>query len=289
MSAATSALTRRGLVQGLGLLGLVAATDALPRAGGMVPARAPDLADAAVNLRALVRMTASLEERDVPWWYDGTIFGVVAGENPRPLVRFEGMEIYWMRHLPEGAYELIGNTVTFFRDVGSGEWLKEFANPYTGERNAVPAATQGGGPGRGFNYSTRGIRFTPRLAELPEQPLVLDWTFARDLVWLHNWTRYPPGLPPPRWQQQSTFARLKHFLDDRRPSIPATFTSTVFMPWLKWLNMGERPGHVVWHASGAKLNSIAELPGEYRQRAEREYPDLLSADPARVRSVTPGH
>ena len=23
---------------------------------------------------------------------------------------------------------------------------------------------------------------------------MLDWSFARDMVWLHNWTRYPPGL-----------------------------------------------------------------------------------------------
>ena len=276
---------------GTGLLALGAASDALPRVAGGLPVGAPDLGLPANNLRALVRMTASLEECDIPWWYDGTIFGVVPGENPRPLVKFEGMELYWMQHLPGGAYELTGNTVTFFRDLDTGAMLSEFRNPYTNATVAVSPAVQGGGPGRGFNYSAKGIRFTRLLDQLPEEPLVLDWTFARDMVWLHNWTRYPPGLPPPRWQQQTMFASQKDFLDNKLASVPVVFGSTVHMPWLKWLDMGERPGHVVWHAGGAKLNSIDELPTEYRRRVEKEYPSLLSANPATAakRVLTPGH
>ena len=285
------AFTQNALNIGAGLLALGATSEALPRVAGAVPARAPDLTLPANNLSALVRMTASLGERDVPWWYDGTIFGVVPGENPRPLLKFEGMELYWMRHLPGGAYELMGNTVSFFRDVNTGAMLSEFRNPYTKAVNPVPAAVQGGGPGRGFNYSVQGIRFTRLLDQLPEEPLVLDWTFARDMVWLHNWTRYPPGLPPPRWQQQTMFASQRDFLDDKLDSVPVVFGSTVHMPWLKWLDMGDRPGHLVWHAGGAKLNSIDELPPEYRRRVEKEYPTLLSADPARAaeRVGAPGH
>ena len=284
-------LTRRSFTLGTGLLALGASAAALPRVAGRPPPGAPDLALPAANLRALVRMTASLEERDVPWWYDGTIFGVVPGENPRPLVKFEGMEIYWMRHLPDGEYELTGNTLTFFRDVNTGAMLSEFRNPYTRAINPGPPAVQGGGPGRGFNYSAKGIRFTRLLDQLPEEPLVLDWAFARDQVWLHNWTRYPPGLQPPRWQQQTMFASQEHFLNDRLPAIPVVFGSTVHMPWLAWLDMGDRPGHLVWHAGGAKLDSIDELPLEYRQRADREFPALLTADPERAgeRNLKPGH
>lgn len=283
------AITRRSLVRGLGLVGLVAATEALPRVGGQPPGRGPDLARPEQNLRALVRMQASLRERDVPWWYDGTIYGVVAGESPRPLFRFEGMELYWMRHLPGGEYELIGNTVTFFRDLDTGAMIDSFRNPYTGAVNKVPAAVQGGGPGRGFNYSVRGVRASKFISQLPEQPLVLDWTFVRDMVWLHNTTAYPPGLPPPRLQRQTMFAPVEQFLDERLDSVPAVFSSTVFMPWLKWLEMGERPGHLVWHASGAKLESIGQLPEEYRRRAEQEHPRLMSADPATPRDVPQGY
>lgn len=282
-------LTRRSFVWGTGLIGLVGATEALPRIGGELPSRAPDLTLPAENLRALIRLTASLDEGDVPWWYDGTIYGIVAGENPRPLFKFEGMELYWMRHLADGEYELVGNTVTFFRDIETGAMLERFKNPYTGQENTVPAAVQGGGAGRGFNYSVRGIRASKFIAQIPEKSLVLDWSFGRDHVWLHNTTAYPPGLAPPRLQRQTMFAAQKDFLNKRLKNIPALFSSTVFMPWLKWLEMGERPGHVVWHASGAKLESIEQLPREYRARAEREYPLLMTADPSKPKEVPAGH
>jgi hypothetical protein len=278
-------ISRRGLIWGGGLVGLMAVTEALPRAGGTWPRGVPDMTVPDNNLRALVRMTASLRPRDVPWWYDGTIYGVVAGENPRPLLKFEGMELYWMQPLPAGAWELTGNTVTFFRDVETGRMIDRFRNPYTGKENVVPAAVQGGGPGRGFNYSVKGIRATKFLDQLPEQPLVLDWTCARDAMWLHNTTAYPPGLAPPRLQRQTMFATLSALLDERLDSIPAVFSSTVFMPWLKWMEMGEHPGHLVWHASGAKLSSIDELPQEYRRRAEREFPQFMTADPEKPRQV----
>jgi hypothetical protein len=51
------------------------------------------------------------------------------------------------------------------------------------------------------------------------------------------------------------------------------------MGWLKWMNMTDEPGHVIWHASGAKLRSLDELPREYRERAEREYPERMTAKP----------
>ena len=275
-------VSRRGFMFGAGLVALGMTTDALPRVAGSPGRRVPDLSLPEQNLRALVRMTASLKERDVPWWYDGTIYGVVPGENPRPLVKFEGMELYWMRHLPGGDYELTGNTVTFFRDVATGRMIDRLQNPYTSAVNTVPAAVQGGGPGRGFNYSVKGIRATKFVDQLPEKPLVLDWTFARDMVWLHNETAYPPGMAPPRAQRQTMFAPVKTLTDQRRDSLPAVFSSTVFMPWFKWMEMGDRPGHLVWHASGAKLESIDDLPDEYRRRAEQEYPQLLTADPARA-------
>jgi hypothetical protein len=75
------------------------------------------------------------------------------------------------------------------------------------------------------------------------------------------------------------FTSRRDFANRRLGRLPATFTSTVFMGWLKWMDMKDVPGHVVWHASGAKLRSIADLPGEYRERAGREYPERMTARP----------
>lgn len=277
----THEITRRAWLSGAGLLALGLSTPALPRVAGRIPAPVPDLSLPENNVQALVRIMASLDEEDVPWWYDGTIYGVVGDEQPRPLIRFEGMELYWMYQLPGGQYELTGNTLTFFRDLETGAMTDTFRNPYTGMLNQVQPAVQGGSRGRGFNISVDGIRFTPAIEQIPPRPLLLNWTFCRDMVWMHNETAYPPGMAPPRMQRQTMFTPLADFADPVVRRLPTTFSSTVFMPWLRWMEMEDRPGHLVWHASGAKLRSLDDLPAEYRQRAERDHAGYLTAGPSR--------
>lgn len=249
---------------------------ALPDVGSAAVAPGSiDLATPEANLAGFIRMMASLEEVDVPWWYNGTVYAVVGeSQNPQPLLRYSGMELYLVTHLDDGAFELTGNTVTFFQDL-NGNWLEDFANPITGKTNKVEAATQGGGPGRGFNLSVNGVRFTKMLDKIPDAPLKKWWSVAADTVWMNNDTVYPPGLAAPRAQSQSMFASVTEFNDKELPRISAVFSSTVTMPWLHWMEMDEHPGHLLWHAAGAKLPSIDSLPRDYRLRAEADYPDRL--------------
>jgi hypothetical protein len=269
---------RRDLLTGLAVAGLGLA--ALPATAEAKDA-APAIATPQENLRALVRTTASLKEVDCPYFYNGTIYGVVGEEQPRPLYKFTGLETYRMLHVAADEYELIGNTVTFFRDLETNAFLHEFANPYTGATNTVPAAVQGGGKGRGFEHSVRGIRPTVFKDKFPDEPLKMWWTAAGDYLWLHDATVYPPGMQTPRMQRKTNFVRRDQFLDPAVDSLAATFTAAVFMPWPKWMEMGERPGHIVWHASGAKLKSVADIPAEHRERAMKEYPERMSTDPQR--------
>ncbi len=239
----------------------------------------PDLTQPLENLHGMLRMQASLAEGDVPWSFDGTIYGVIGETEPKPLVRFQGCEVYWGRALGDGTYELTGHTVSFFYDIDSGQPLETFANPYTGKRNTVESAVQGGGAGYGFNYSEEGVRPTRFLDKMPGKPLQLQWRTARDTIWMHAETAYPPGLPQPRKQSQTMFARMDDFADQSLLSLPAIFSSTVFGPWLGWMDMAGEPGHLIWHAAGAKIASVADLPAEFRSRLEREHPERMTANP----------
>jgi len=127
-------------------------------------------------------MQGSLREEDVPWWFTGVIFAVTGErETPRPLVRFEGMEIYWFQHLADG-FQLGGHTVTFFRDFETHEYLREFRNPWTRRVDEVKPAVQGGN--LGFRYSTDGI-WPVRLdgtaiGEPRRAPLWVQWHGVND-------------------------------------------------------------------------------------------------------------
>jgi hypothetical protein len=139
------------------------------------------------------------------------------------------------------------------------------------------------GGGLGFKYTERGIwpaRYSGEdLLQPPAGPLWVQWHAMGEQVWLQHQTVYPPGVPPMHGQRQTMFVARRDFERRSLVRLPASFTSVVFQGWPRWLEMGEQPGHLVWHASGVKLRSVADLPQEYRKRAEREYPDRLTAKP----------
>jgi len=269
--------SRRSILMGTGGLLVASAQGALPEysslrgESGTVELGAPE-----ASLSGFIRMMASLVEDDVPWWYNGTVYAVLGeDQNPQALFRFSGMELYLVTHLDDGTFELTGNTVTFFRDLQGG-WLHEYANPFTGVTNEVAAAVQGGGPGRGFNLSVNGVRPTSLTEQIPDAPLKKWWSVAANYLWMNNDTVYPPGLSAPRGQSQTMFVGVEQFNDPDVARLPAVFSSTVTMPWQEWMVMGDRSGHLLWHAAGAKLTSLDGLPDDYRKRLEAEYPERMT-------------
>tara|TARA_A100001037_G_scaffold92861_1_gene84264 strand:+ start:291 stop:1148 length:858 start_codon:yes stop_codon:yes gene_type:complete len=268
-------LLRREFLMGLGLATVLASDKTESMVSGTVPSSAPDLTLPVNNLLSLMRMQSTLGNEDqVPWHYNGTLYFQKGSEQPIPMVKIEGMESYKVIPQDDGSYEILGNMLTFFRDVDSGEMIRDYRNPYTGKVNKVSPNIRRASLGRGMNISTMGSRPTSFIDQMPDKPLILDWTFGPKTVWLHNQTSYPPGLSPPRVQRMTMFAPLDEFLDPNNLSLSTMFTATVLMPWLPWMDMDDVEGHTLWHASGVKLDSIDQLPEEYSKRMMAEHPEL---------------
>lgn len=43
-------------------------------------------------------------------------------------------------------------------------------------------------------------------------------------------------------------------------------------PWERWLDMGDRPGHVIWHFDGVKLDNAELHDRDYLERARAHTP-----------------
>lgn len=270
-------ITRRSALAGAGAMGIgmfsgiAGAASGLPRATALTLPLTPQ-----ENLENLVRMTASLDPVDTPWFFNGSIYAVVGDSAPVELMRVQGMEMYHMQRRGPDSFMMHGLTVTFMTDVKSGQWLREYKNPYTGKLVDVPAHSARTPPEGGHLYETTGVRPSSSVDEIPDAALDLWWTDAGDFVWLHNETVYPPGVTQPRKQRQSNFVSREQFADKSLRSLSSAFTVSFWAPWSSWLGMEDMPGHVVWHASGAKLASVDDLPPTYRARVEKEYPDMLT-------------
>ncbi len=233
-----------------------------------------------------VKLEAYADGRPAPWWYIGTIYAVRERTRPVPLFRFEGSETYWARPKAGGDAEMSARTLTFFRDLKTGQWLDTFANPLTGKTNDLrPNLMNGdsyfpadGAPPRPLG-SHGPTEISPQGSAPPDpsNPIgSFQWIVTGDMI-LRIGDRGGYGKLQPGMEAQSTFGDARAFFDPKVRDMDARFSSTTLTPFMGWMNMADEPGHLVWHASGRKLKTFDELPRDYRDRAEKVKPGQLTA------------
>lgn len=269
-------MSRRSVLAGvsaLGFAGVVQAADGpAEMSADWLPGPPGD------RWRHLIRMQSSTRSEDVPWWYTGRIYAQLGDQAPQHLFNLEGTEIYWPRELADGSFATSSRTLTFFRDKDSGDMIREYRNPFTGALNKV-AANRLGGPDDSI-YSAAGWRFAePALSDTAEpEAWQVEWRRAGDLAWYTS-SRFSRILPQPWLESMTAFCSEAALRDTTIHNLPSHFSSTYLSPWPRWMEMGDRPGHLVWHSSGRKLASAAEIPAEYRRRVNAEYGGVLTAHP----------
>ncbi len=273
------AITRRSFIVAAGASGFATAPFAASGAAGA--STDPRLSNA-----GLLKLLGSLDARPAPWWFTGIIYAVQLARAPVPMVVCEGCEVYFPRRLPNGDYLLRGNTLTFFRDATKRQWLDEFANPLTARRSEIRPNVLESGPESGFLYPKDGsgsyfvgsmgntgqLNFKAPAPDASQPRGEFRWEESGDQVFAT--TSRSIATPAQPWLEISTnFVPAKPFFDPSVPSVPAHGTVSYLSPWLKWMQMDEVPGHLLWHCGANKLASLDELPAAYRERATKR--DLM--------------
>lgn len=273
----TLGISRRRLCQAAALTSLSAL--ARPGRPAVQSAGMLDLEDPEDALTAMVKMRGSLVAEDVPHWYAGTMYAVLPGRAPVPLVDFEGSEIDYYERQPDGSYHAHAATVSLFRDTETGKILDTFDNPITGERNEVRPNTIS--VNAYYVYSVKGFKRSDDPRPLPDMPGIhrqLKWLESGDHVWLTMRRPYPPAVP--MGEHQLIRGSLQELHDPDLARVHTTGAPTYVSPWLDWLNMGDRPGHALWVGPARKLDSIAEYPRQLLDYLEKNFPEKTTARPA---------
>lgn len=229
--------------------------------------------DPVARLHAHLRMERRLaEESHTITWYHYVVFMVPVTRAPVPLVRYEGMEFSYLRHLGNNNFRLHAHNLSFPRDLDSGAFTASVRNPVTGEQVAIPPTVILNDPGTVHNP----IGFRNVNSDGSYQIRYTMFRLQDNLVKLDSVRGAPPELAPTTHQENScAWCPVDIFTNTTTTSLPAQFVGGYLYEYPAWLKMGDRPGHLLAMFDGRKISSVDELPVEYLDRTRREYPDLL--------------
>ena len=246
--------------------------------------QAVDTTSSAGQLDTFMRMRSTSDGRDTfaNWWV--TVFAVVPGERPREIFRLDGFNVGRFVKAQDGSAQFITREVAYYRDLKTGEFLKEWMNPFTNEKNAVLHVT---------NDPVNSRWAAPKAGEPGRLPFMQngDDVFLRLDIPLG----YPNPLLPADYPAESSgptylasehftfFSKTRDLADPKATSVPLTYAWARTGPWLPWMKMGQRPGYLIYSGHGRKFAKFDDLPADLRDHTRANHP-LYMASPATFQS-----
>lgn len=215
------------------------------------------------------------DEADVLFWYHFTMFTIVPGSAPRPVVRWEGIEFSHHKRVGVGAYRVHGHNLSFPRDLETGSWTDSTVNPVTGRTVAVPPMALTGDPG--YVKTTNGQVSLDNPSAEPRKGYH-QFLYESDLVKVEEIRMPPESWPATFVETSANWSSRTLFEDESILALPAGTAGGYIFPFPEWLEMDGREGHMfaVWH--GRKIAGIEQLPNSFLTRAQRTHPELLAVD-----------
>lgn len=281
---ADSSTTRRELLSaGLGgaaaigwMAGVPGAAMAANSAAGApaspLPA-SPLPADSAAQNEATVKLYGNTAGGESLFRTRGVIYAVQA-TGIRALYAMVGSERSWWKRLDATRWVRYPSTLSFFRDLESGEWLQTYANPLNGRSVQLPASYIRHKEGE--FYTPSGHYFGSMKQQFPDyyqdEAIKLDWEAVGDTLRLRGSSKFPPILPQPSLECATLFSSVRQILDRRTTRAEAHGAGWNIFAWHPYLEMGDIPGHIIWHFDAVKVGGVADLDPAYVARARAHTP-----------------
>ncbi|MGJ8563079.1 MAG: DUF1838 family protein [Alphaproteobacteria bacterium] len=283
-------LNRRAALGGLGALSLAACK---PKTAATIikPARHLDLSTPQQNLDAYVTLIGSRAAEMRYTHYQGVLYGVVANDIPKPLMRFEALgKVRWTPQA-DGSYLRKSHDLGFFGDYETRQPIDSFINPYTGLETQPLHYKNGRGE---TLYTVNGPRLPWSGAKSNEdaRPFKPDWVISGDEIWVDDEVsgERESWLNPSDWPKASSGENIyirstvtnKGFVSElSNPNIMAgrcTGIWTGFFPWLPWMLMGQKPGFLLWRSIARKIASPEEASDRILSFIDEREPDYLKLE-----------
>lgn len=264
------------------VMGMAAA--ALVAGGAAAQGRMLDLNNSADALQMFRKIQCStVDGQPVFYHWSGRVYSRVEGEPDRHLWNIEGMNVRQCATVndPERGRgtRMVSRELMFYLDPATGEIVDTWKNPWTGAENRVfhvandpvnqPPIFESGRDGRGYRLPLRvedgRVFWNIEVPLFYANPLGGDFqTYA--------------GNHYHAMEIFNFIASERDLRDPRTREVNAAVSWVRIAPWLPFMEMGSRPGLMVFNATGQKV-AYEALPAVVRARLERDYPAYRTPPP----------
>ncbi|MEL7197729.1 MAG: DUF1838 family protein [Pseudomonadota bacterium] len=263
----------------------VAAASFLMSAPASAQTLDPSKPEDALEISKRLQCGVSADEPAVYHW-SGNIYGRSPGVRDKLLFWGEGMNI--RRCVPvsdpergEG-WRLISREIMLMMDPETREVVNSWENPYTGETVDVMQIHNDPVNGRpNFPKGRDGSPFT--LSTMKEAGPYVFIPFEVPLFYTNPLAGGYQDYVGNKYHAMEIFdfAALKDELfDASKPTAYPMISWVRISPWAPWMEMGGRPGQMVFNAMGRKLpGGFEELPDVLKNEIRANYPIYEQAPP----------
>ena len=227
---------------------------------------------------------SAVDNAPVIYTFHGEAFARVPGERDRKLFDVEGMNVRQCVTVTDPVrgtgWRLVSRELLLYIDPATGEMLRDWKNPWTGQTVKVLHVA---------NDPVNQRPVFPRTAD--GKPNTWPGTISGDTWW--NTITVPLFYSNPlagdyqkniggfyhATEMFNFFGKVSELTDPRNANPHSEVGWVRMADWLPWMEMSGRTGLVYMHAAGRKLDSYDQLPAVMRKAIETEYPEYRTPPP----------
>ena len=221
-------------------------------------------------------------------YFKGNVLAYLGGDRRlEPLFGYEGFGMTRTFQIGDYAWQKLHKEVAYYTDLKTGEVMDEWHNPMLDEtvrvvhvHNDVVNSTWA--PTYSFGVGPEKVSF----------PFVFPWVVMGDnaIVDFGVNTAHEAVLQPDKWPREShgeitqvleaiqVHTRVSDLTDPRQTTVKASGSWQRISPWLPWMLMGRKPGHLFYKTVTRRMHEGVEaLPAPIRAYTEAHFPDYFAA------------
>ena len=210
--------------------------------------------------------------------WSGYLYSFVPDEPKRKLFKIVGMNVARCIDQGNGVWDFTSREINLYLDPETGEIQRHWQNPWTGEM--LPVVHVANSPIQGtFRHNIPAevdgdtTTFIFDLFAQYPNPLADDPKFAEycDRPIYNAVELFKLAVPTADLEDPTTTTVSKLVLSWNRVG-----------PWLPWMKMKQRSGHLIYSASGKKVKDFSDLPSILKKEIETRVPFYKDAPAQKI-------